>query len=192
MVDIPIVSKIRSPNVRALCWEHTEYGHHFQVWKLPAPGPSKGRRYHLWHNGQPASGGQWHYDLEGAMERAKHLLQCSYTSRISFLEQRVQKLGGQLHNQEDATVKNTRIKHAVEVEPEMCGTHYRSVEPGTYFRLLQGTSLYLKTDRTHNPGTRTAVQLSSGKLFAIEPGKKVVPIPSGAVIRIDVDEEKKS
>lgn len=75
-----------------------EFGYHFQIEELLEPKlVGAGLRYYrLWHNGYPSSGGQWHYDFEGAMERAGYILQGSYVDRISYLEQRVQVLEGRV------------------------------------------------------------------------------------------------
>lgn len=75
----------------SVVWESKEFGHSFIVFKLSAP-DRKGRKFHLWDNGSPAIGGQWHYTLENAQERAKYLLRSSYVRRIEYLEQRVQVL----------------------------------------------------------------------------------------------------
>jgi len=73
-----------------------EFGYHFQIEKLLEPKlVGAGLRYYrLWDNGSPSTGGQWHYDFEGAMERAEYLLHCTYEGRIRYLEQRVQVLEG--------------------------------------------------------------------------------------------------
>jgi hypothetical protein len=76
-------------------WDHVEFGHHFEVFEVDEPGP-KGRRLRLYDNGSPAYGGQWHYTLENAKERAEYLTMCSYVDRIEYLEQRVQALESEL------------------------------------------------------------------------------------------------
>lgn len=69
----------------------TEFGHRFQIEKLLEPKlVGAGLRTHrLWDNGHPATGGQWHYDEEGARDRASYLLLCEYSDRIRWLENRV-------------------------------------------------------------------------------------------------------
>lgn len=76
-------------------WERVEFGHAFAVVELDTP-DSKGRTLRLYDNGQPALGGQWHYTLENAKERAEYVLRGSYSQRIGYLEQRVQKLEAEL------------------------------------------------------------------------------------------------
>lgn len=76
----------------------TEFGHHFQIEKLLEPKlVGAGMRTHrLWDNGYPATGGQWHYDEEGARERANYNLCCDYGGRIRWLENRVNVLSRRL------------------------------------------------------------------------------------------------
>lgn len=76
----------------------TEFGHHFQVKELLTPiQRGAGMRTHrLWDNGYPASGGQWHYDLAGALRRADYVLQDGYSNRIAWLEMRVAELEHEL------------------------------------------------------------------------------------------------
>lgn len=77
----------------------TEFGHYFQIELLAEPKMvGAGLRTHrLWDNDFPAVGGQWHYDLEGAVARAEYVLQCDYGSRIRWLETRVMVLERELH-----------------------------------------------------------------------------------------------
>jgi hypothetical protein len=79
-----------------------EFGHHFQIEKLLEPKlVGAGERYYrLWDNGYPATGGQWHYTFENAVDRAEYCLDGEYINRISYLEQRVQTLEGQLFKAE--------------------------------------------------------------------------------------------
>ncbi len=81
----------------SIVWNHIEFGHHFAVELLPVP-DAKGRQYRLYDHGQPALGGQWHYTLDNAQARARFVLQGSYSSRIAYLEQRVQNLERQIHH----------------------------------------------------------------------------------------------
>lgn len=72
----------------------TEFGHTFEIEKLPEP-ILKGagyRHYRLYDNGYPANGGQWHYSVEDAEARAEYVLLCEYASRIRWLEERVNTL----------------------------------------------------------------------------------------------------
>jgi hypothetical protein len=87
--------------------EWTEFGHHFQVELLAEPKQvGAGLRTHrLWDNGSPASGGQWHYDLDGAVARAEYVLQCEYGARIHWLEQRVNVLERELHEAKRAVAE---------------------------------------------------------------------------------------
>jgi hypothetical protein len=79
--------------------EMIEFGHRFQIEKLNVPRRvgAGDRLYRLWENGHPATGGQWHYDIEGARRRAKYCIQGSYVSRISYLEDALRGLEKQLH-----------------------------------------------------------------------------------------------
>lgn len=76
-------------------WERTEFGHDFLVFELDVP-DSKGRKFHLWDNGSPAIGGQWHHTLKNAQARAKYVLRGSYVQRIEYLERRVQVLESEI------------------------------------------------------------------------------------------------
>lgn len=76
-------------------WDHTEFGHVFEVRAL-SQSDRKGRGFRLYDNGSPALGGQWHYTLQNAIERARYILQDSYFNRIAHLEQRVQVLEAQI------------------------------------------------------------------------------------------------
>lgn len=78
-----------------IIWEKVEFGHSFKVVELDSA-DSKGRKFRLYENGHPSIGGQWHYTLDNAQERAEYLLRCSYVRRIEYLEQRVQNLEAQL------------------------------------------------------------------------------------------------
>ncbi|KKL85632.1 hypothetical protein LCGC14_1952720 [marine sediment metagenome] len=78
-------------------WVHTEFGHVFRVEKLLVP-DSKGRKYRLYDNNQPALGGQWHYTIDNAIARAKYVVQGEYSRRIAYLEQRVQVLERELYH----------------------------------------------------------------------------------------------
>ncbi len=78
-----------------MVWEHVEFGHRFQVFALAKP-DAKGRGFRLYDNGHPALGGQWHYTLENAQERAEYVTKGSYSQRIGYLEQRVQVLEAQI------------------------------------------------------------------------------------------------
>ena len=77
-------------------WGHTEFGHVFSVRALNVP-DRKGRSFRLFDNGDPALGGQWHYTLQNAIERARYLLRGTYIQRIEYLEERVQILEADLH-----------------------------------------------------------------------------------------------
>lgn len=70
--------------------ERHEEGHHFQIELLPEPRlVGAGLRTHrLWDNGQPALGGQWHYDIESARFRADYIVLCDTSARIALLEAR--------------------------------------------------------------------------------------------------------
>jgi hypothetical protein len=178
-------------HTKVLCWEHREYGHHFQVWKLPSPGPSKGRRYHLWDNGEPAYGGQWHYDLESAIERAKFCLECSYNGRIRFLEQRVQKLEGELHNckTEETMAQKMNTKNSVEICDGERTYRYGELRPGTVFKRPNGNCVYMKTDRNNDYAgrTRTALSLNSGTLNALDDDQPVNIVQKGQTVAITVN-----
>lgn len=70
---------------------HIEEGHIFDVEELPAP-VRKGasvRRFRLFHNGQPAFGGQWHSTLESAKKRIEYILLGDHVSRIRWLQNRI-------------------------------------------------------------------------------------------------------
>jgi hypothetical protein len=75
----------------------TEFGHHFQIERLPEPRMVGAglRPFRLWDNGHPATGGQWHYDMEGARARARYVLEGSYSRRVAWLEQQVNALTAQ-------------------------------------------------------------------------------------------------
>lgn len=83
-----------------MIWGRIEFGHRFEVFQFDPP-DSKGRRFRLHDNGSPSLGGQWHYTLENAKARAEYVLLGSYSQRIGYLEQRVQKLEAQIARKED-------------------------------------------------------------------------------------------
>lgn len=74
--------------------EWTVADHHFLIERLATPrmvGAGQ-RHFRLWHNHQPASGGQWCYDIDQAKTRAEYVL-ASYTGRkVTWLEERIQAL----------------------------------------------------------------------------------------------------
>lgn len=82
----------------AIVHSWVEFGHKFQIEKLIEPRRvgAGDRYYRLWQNGYPSTGGQWHYDFEGAIARAEYVMLCEYEDRISYLEQRVQRLEGRI------------------------------------------------------------------------------------------------
>lgn len=72
----------------------TEDGHRFQIERLPQPiriGAGD-RHFRLWEDGHPASGGQWHYSLSSAVNRAEYVLLGGYHHRINWLELKVSTL----------------------------------------------------------------------------------------------------
>lgn len=54
------------------------------------------RTHRLWRNNEPCSGGQWHYDVKGAIWRADYEMRCRYGDRIRRLEHRVAELSAGL------------------------------------------------------------------------------------------------
>lgn len=82
-----------------IVWEHKEFGNHFLVELLDVP-VERGaglRTHRLWHNGGPCTGGQYHYDLDGAIQWATYRLKGDYVERIRWLEHKVHKLEAELH-----------------------------------------------------------------------------------------------
>lgn len=79
--------------------EIIEFGHHFQIEKLLKPRRvgAGDRLFRLWDNGHPSTGGQWHYDLEGARREARYRMESSYIGRVEYLEMAVHTLERQLH-----------------------------------------------------------------------------------------------
>lgn len=41
------------------------------------------REYRLWRDNYPASGGQWHYTIEGALWRAEYEMHCRYSDKLN-------------------------------------------------------------------------------------------------------------
>lgn len=74
--------------------EWHDFGHHFQIEKLPVPRRvgAGDRPYRLWDNYQPAPGGQWHYSLRSAVDRAEYVLLSYKSHRIAWLEGKVNEL----------------------------------------------------------------------------------------------------
>ena len=79
---------------RVIAFQRHEYGHLFEI-EVQAIPDKKGRYIRLYDNGTPAFGGQYHYNIENAMERAEYILVRDYMSKIHYLEQRVQTLEAQ-------------------------------------------------------------------------------------------------
>lgn len=107
----PASTKIEGPIVRD--WK--EFGHHFQIEKLLVPRRvgAGDRHYRLWLNGHPADGGQWCYDLEGALNRADYVLQSSYAGRIAWLEAHVNNLTRDLYRARNARVYRVKAGRRV-------------------------------------------------------------------------------
>jgi hypothetical protein len=72
---------------------------HFQIEKLDPP-IQKGaglRYYRLWEDGYPASGWQWCYNLDHAIENAKYIMERNLYQKINLLKERVRQLEAQLY-----------------------------------------------------------------------------------------------
>lgn len=82
-----------------IVWEKQEFGVHALIEEVaePVKRGSGYRTHRVWCNGGPASGRQWCYDLEHAIENAEYLFKSTYIDRVVHLEKWVARLHQQLH-----------------------------------------------------------------------------------------------